>query len=521
MGSPPTTPKSDRMEVPLAMSGSGEPEVDPCHEEFFDIVVIGAGISGINTARTIAHQAPPGTTYVIFDKRSQIGGTWDLFKYPGVRSDSDMFTFGFSWNPWDKEKPLATGAEIAAYLAESAAKVGADKHMRFHHSVTSVDWSSHTSRWTVAVRDQKNKLKTFQARFIVMGTGYYDHSEPMDAPIPGLERFSGDVIRPQFWPSNYTHVNKKIVIIGSGATAVTLLPNLAEDAKHVTMLQRSPTYIVALPMSRGIFTRLWQALLPHAIIRRLSRLQHILMGYMIYYYSRKYPQKVREAVEKATALLLPSNILVNPHFTPRYDPWDQRLCVCPEGDFFAALRSTKASIVTDVIEEVTASEIVLKSGQRLRPDVIIPATGLKLQFAGGIQISVDGTVVDPATKFSWNGCMLQDVPNMAFIIGYVNASWTLGAEATGALLARLWRKMKAVDKVVALPRLDEPGKMQQVPLFNLSSTYFRNSSRVFPKGGIGQWAQKKNYFSDIWKASWGDLSTGLELRDQAQVTPLA
>ncbi|KAH7121554.1 hypothetical protein EDB81DRAFT_814085 [Dactylonectria macrodidyma] len=512
MESPPIMNGSDKTGSPLTMTGSEESESRPQHEESFDVVIIGAGVSGINTARTIETGAPPGTSYVILDKRSQIGGTWDLFKYPGIRSDSDMFTFGFSWNPWNKEKPLATGPEIAAYLTDSAAKVNADKHMRFHHSVISADWSSDNSRWTVLARDGNNELTAFQTRFIVLGTGYYDFNEAMFAPIPGLNNFKGDVIQPQFWPSNYNYLNKNIVVIGSGATAVTLLPNLAEDARHVTMLQRSPTYIAALPMSRGLFTRIWQAFLPRFITNRWNRLQHILMGYILYNYSRKNPQKVREALEKASAQQLPPNIPVKPHFTPRYKPWDQRLCVCPDGDFYTALRSTKASIVTDIIEQVTETEIVLKSGQRLQPDVIIPATGLKLQFAGGIRISVDGDIIDPTTKFSWQGCMLQDVPNLAFVIGYVNASWTLGAEATGVLLARLWSRMKATGTMVALPRLETPEEMQQVPLFELSSTYFQISNKVFPKGGIGQWAQKKNYFVDVWKASWGDLSSGLELR---------
>ncbi|KAJ3543591.1 hypothetical protein NM208_g2298 [Fusarium decemcellulare] len=489
-----------------------DPKVKAQSEESFDIVIIGAGVSGINTAHTVKTKAPPGTAYVILERRSQIGGTWDLFRYPGIRSDSDMFTFGFSWNPWTKEKPLATGPEIVSYLLDSASKVGADKHMRFHHSVISADWSSDNSRWTVTARDGNNELVSFRTRFVVLGTGYYDFNEPMFAPIPGLDRFQGDIIKPQFWPSDYNYLNKNIVIIGSGATAVTLLPSLAADAKHVTMIQRSPTYIAALPMSRGFFTRLLQAFLPSFVTNRLNRLQHILMGYILYSYSRKNPRKVRDTLEKASAAQLPSDVPVKPHFTPRYNPWDQRLCVCPDGDFYTALRSTKASIVTDTIDEVTETEIVLKSGQRLHPDVIVPATGLKLQFAGGIPISVDGKIVDPTTKFTWQGCMLQDVPNMAFIIGYVNASWTLGAEATGVLLGRLWGRMKSSGANVAIPRLEAPENMQQVSLFALSSTYFQGASKVFPKGGVGQWSQKKNYFVDVWKATWSDLSAGIEFR---------
>lgn len=502
--------ESNNSKVSPTRSRSGKSESKPQREESFDIVIVGAGVSGISTARSIEKEAPAGTSYVILEQRSQIGGTWDLFKYPGIRSDSEMFTFGFSWNPWNKDKLLATGPEIVAYLTDSAVKVGADKHMRFHHSVISADWSSADSRWTVVTRHGNNELTAFKARFVVLGTGYYDYNEPMHSPIPGLENFKGDVIHPQFWPENYKYFDKNIVIIGSGATAITLVPNLAEDARHVTMLQRSPTYIAALPMAPGLPTRIAQSLLPQFLSNRFNRVHHLIMGYWFYYYSRMSPEKVRDALAKASADQLPQNVPVDPHFTPRYKPWDQRLCVCPDGDFYTALRSTKASVVTDVIEQVTENEIILKSGQRLQADVIVPATGLKLQFGGRIRLSVNGEAVDPSTKFSWMGCMLQDVPNLAFIAGYVNASWTLGAEATGRLLARLWSRMRATGHVVVQPELDGPDGIQEVPPFHLSSTYILKSGRVFPKGGVGPWGPKKNYFVDMWRANWCDLSIGLK-----------
>ncbi|KAL1867649.1 hypothetical protein VTK73DRAFT_4048 [Phialemonium thermophilum] len=492
----------------------GKGTAQPQRAESVDVVIIGAGVSGIQAARSIQTGAPKGTTYVILDRRDRIGGTWDLFRYPGVRSDSDVFTFGFSWNPWPRGGPLATGPEIARYLAASATQIGADRHMRFRHRVVSLDWTSDDKRWNVAAaRAESHEPVLFRARFVVLGTGYYDAQEPLQSPVPGLDRFQGDVLRPQFWPEDYRYVNKHIVVIGSGATAVTLLPSLAEDARHVTMVQRSPTYIASLPTTPAPWTRLWQFFLPRAVARRWDRLLRIVLTYVLWHVSRRHPQKVRRLLERASAAQLPSRIPVRPHFAPRYNPWDQRLCVCPDGDFYRALRSTKASVVTDVIDQVTEREIVLGSGRRLRPDVIVPATGLKLQFAGGIRLSVDGAPVDPATRFSWRGCMLQDVPNLVFVLGYVNASWTLGAEATGVLMARILSHMQKCGADVAVPSRegsDEGEGMERVPLFDLTSTYLRGVDKIFPKGGVGQWAPKKNYFVDLWQATWGSFSPGLK-----------
>lgn len=483
----------------------------PRSREHVDIVIIGAGVSGINTAHYIKTSAPRGTSYVILDRRGHWGGTWDLFKYPGIRSDSDMFTFGFSWNPWNLDKPLGSGPEISAYLSESAAIVGAEKNTRFHHHVLSSHWSSTTSNWAVTAKTNADNYVEFSCRFMVLGTGYYNYDEPMHAPIPGLDKFAGPVVQPQFWPDNLDYMNKNILIIGSGATAVTLLPNLAEDAKHVTMLQRSPTYIATLPTSKGLFARIFQAILPRFITHPWNRILHISLGYMLYYYCLAYPAKAREALEKGSAKQLLPGTPIKPNHSPHYNPWEQRLCICPDGDFYAALRSGKASIVTDRIERITENTVVLVSGRKLQPDIIVAATGLQLQFAGGIKISVDGNVIDPSTKFTWKGCMIQDVPNFVFVIGYVNASWTLSAETTATLFMRLMRRMKAVGATVALPTLEKPETMPVIPLFNLSSTYFQSSAKLFPKGGVGQWAQKKNHIIDVWESSWGNLSNGLKL----------
>ncbi|KAF2017744.1 FAD/NAD(P)-binding domain-containing protein [Aaosphaeria arxii CBS 175.79] len=481
-------------------------------KESFDVVIVGAGVSGINTARYLESDAPRGTSYVILDRRSHWGGTWDLFKYPGIRSDSDMSTFGYSWNPWHLDKPLATGPEIATYLSSSAAKVGADQHTRFQHQVLSANWSSAASRWTVTATKSDGERVDFICRFMVLGTGYYNYDEPLKTTIPGLDQFSGRVIKPQFWPEKLDYMNKKIVVIGSGATAVTLLPSLAEDAKHVTMLQRSPTYIATLPMSGGIVSKVLGAILPKVVVRRWNRVRRLLMGYMFYYFCMWYPKQARDLLERGSALQLLPGAPVRPNHSPRYNPWEQRLCVCPDGDFYAALRSGKADVVTDVIEEVTSHSIVLKSGQKLQPDIIVAATGLQLQFAGGIKISIDEQAINPSSKFAWKGCMLQDVPNLFFVIGYVNASWTLSAETTATLLVRLLWRMRARGANVALPTLQQPEKMTQVPLFNLSSTYVKGSASIFPKGGIGQWAQKKNHIVDAWQSSWGDIVSGLTLK---------
>ncbi|KAF9880250.1 hypothetical protein CkaCkLH20_02204 [Colletotrichum karsti] len=479
--------------------------------DIFDVIIIGAGISGINTAYYLQAHGPSGASYTILESRGQIGGTWDLFRYPGIRSDSDIFTFGFSWNPWKGLEPLASGPAIKSYLQESISMHGIDKHINFHHQVSSADWSSAESLWKIQATVGGEKVKTFRARFIVLGTGYYDYDQPLAAEIPGIRNFSGQVVHPQFWPEDLDYRNKNVVIIGSGATAVTLLPNIATDASRTTMLQRSPTYITGLPTQKTFISRLMLSVLPRSISSRIFRVQFMLLGYLLYYYCQMFPKSARRALLGRAAKELPPGMPIDPNFSPRYNPWDQRLCVCPDADFFAALRAGKADVVTDVIETVTDKEIKLKSGKTLRPDIIVTATGLKIRFAGGISLSVDGNPVDPNQKYGFKGCMLQDIPNLAYIFGYANASWTLGAEATSSYLVRLWRAMRANGIRSVTPYLENPGSMKPKPVMGLTSTYVKNATKVFPKAGDGLWAARRFYMVDLWRAMFGNLFVGMKV----------
>ncbi|RBA22480.1 hypothetical protein FPRO05_00827 [Fusarium proliferatum] len=478
----------------------------------FDVLIIGAGISGINIAYHVQNEAPEPapSSYAILESRSKLGGTWDFFKYPGLRSDSDMFTFGLPWYPWRKNKTIASGAEISSYLEDAATHAGIHKNIKYQHRVLSAYWSSQKARWTLDVEVNGVLGHTYEARFLVLGTGYYDYDEPLATLIPGLESFSGTVVHPQFWPEDLDYAEKDVVIIGSGATAVTLLPNLTDKAKHTTMLQRSPTYISPLPLVDKL-AQLECAILPARLAGRVTRLRRAIRFFGFYWFCKFFPNTAKRLLRNLCIKLLPPNIPVEPHFTPRYDPMDQRLCACPDGDFFASLRSGKASIVTDVIRKVTEDEIILTSGTKLRPDIIVTATGLKLRIGGGIQFFIDDDPISIIDGFAWKGFMLQNVPNLAFVAGYYNAAWTLGAEVTGVAVVRLLRQMKSRGFSCVVPRLAKSDQlMEPQSFFKISSTYVKDAIKYTPKGGTGQWAHRWNYFFDLAKAYWGDFESGLE-----------
>src|SRR5215469_15524857 len=477
-----------------------------------DVAIIGAGISGINAAYRVQTQAPKGTTYVILEARDDIGGTWNFFKYPGIRSDSDLHTFGFPWRPWPERKLIADGPSILKYLRESVSIYGIDRQIHFRHKLISADWSSHDLMWTLNVQ-VNDELRILHARFLIMGTGYYDYEEPLQAFIPGLDRFKGKVVHTQFWPEDLEYEGKRMVIIGSGATAVTLLPSVAERAEHVVMLQRSPSYVFSLP-SKDKIGALIHRLLPSSIAYWIQRVQWILLGYTLYYYCRIFPNSAKRFLRRETIRQLPKDIAHDPHFKPAYNPWEQRLCLCPDGDFFKALRKGKASIATGSIETVTETGIELQDGSFISTDIIVTATGLKILIAGGARFSVDGKLLNPAEKFLWKGVMMQDLPNAAFVVGYTNASWTLGADATAQLITRLLKMMQKKGVVAAVPRLENPEKMKSVPMLNLDSTYIRRAASMMPKAGEGQWAPRSNYFVDIKEAKWGDIVSGLQFYKQ-------
>ncbi|GIZ49271.1 hypothetical protein CKM354_001230300 [Cercospora kikuchii] len=482
-------------------------------ENNYDVIVIGAGISGINFGYRL-QERNPHLSYCILEGRHELGGTWSLFNYPGIRSDSDLYTFGFPWRPWSATNAIAQGDLIWNYLKESAEMYGIDKKMKFNHQVDEAKYSSTTKSWELEVTANKSEKKTFKSRFMLLCTGYYDYHTPMKAEIPGIDNFKGQVIHPQFWPKDLDYTNKEVVVVGSGATAITILPVMAEKTKHITMLQRSPTYVLAVPaedptdnLLRKLFG--WIPSVSHSLIR----LKWVIMPLIMTTYSALAPKRARDLMHKLMSKQLPSSVPRDPHFTPKYYPWEQRMCMCPDGDFFKSLRKGTSSVVTGNIKNITEDTIQLQDGQELHPDIIVTATGLKLSFAGGMKVSVDNKPFDIPSKFVWKGVMIEDLPNAAFVIGYVDASWTLGADATAQMVTRILNKMKKEGAVEVIPRQSEWDRknVKEANIMRLNSTYVQKGKDAVPKAGDrGQWVPRSNYFKDIMMAWFGDIKTGAE-----------
>jgi cation diffusion facilitator CzcD-associated flavoprotein CzcO len=482
----------------------------------FDVIIIGAGVSGINAAYRVQHDAPADTSYAILESRNSIGGTWDVWRYPGIRSDSDIFTFGFGWNPWPGKESLAAGAKIKQYMIDSAQLAGIDKHIRYQHKVLSANWDPRDKCWEVAVQragqddDANDAPQMFRSRFIFLGTGYYDYKDPLHSAIPGLENFRGKLIRPQHWPQDYDYTGKEMVVVGSGATAISIVPAVAKRVKHVTMLQRSPSWYFPLK-EYGRVAGFLRAIFPERLARHLNRYRWMIQAQILLFVCRNMPTIAGSVLRFATSRELPKGTDWNKHFQPRYGPWDQRLCVVMNGDFFAALRSGQASIATDHIDTVTADSIVLKSGHALSADCIVAATGIQLKFGGNVQFSIDDKPFELIDKFAWKQCMLQDVPNLVFSFGYAENSWTLGANCAATVMIRVINELQRRKLASAKPHLDtsEKDRMQPRPMWQLTSTYLKNMTSVFPKGGTGQWRPRGYYFADLWAARWGSLTKGL------------
>lgn len=492
--------------------------------ESYDIIIIGAGLAGINCAYRLQTQLPDAK-FTILEARDTIGGTWELFKYPGIRSDSDLHTYGFAWEPWPYEHPIAEGHLIMSYLHSCVDKYGLGRYMQFKSKVTGSDWDSNRRRWTLTVDHAQGvqRTRTLEASFVVLGTGYYDYDAPLPVVIPGLERFRGDVIHPQFWPTDYDFTDKQVVVIGSGATAITLIPNLAPKTKHVTMLQRSPTYI-ASTYRLAPFDGLWCSfLLPKKVKAWLNWLYYAIVPYYRVILCQYYPQVAREALLKSMGDQLPASIKIDPHFTPRYKPWEQRVCLSPGGDFFQSLHEkdgepAKAGVVTANISTVTEDGILCEDGQKLMADVIVTATGLKVQWGGGIPFRVDGEPMNLADHVIWDGCMINDVPNLMYMIGYARASWTVGVDNTAIMLCRLWKDMKRRHKDVAIPAFPKDAgsvgaEDKQCWLGGLTSTYLRNDNS-FPftlEHGRGPWKARGNVWYDWLHARFGSVRKDLAL----------
>jgi cation diffusion facilitator CzcD-associated flavoprotein CzcO len=465
-----------------------------------DVLVVGAGLSGIGAGHYLQTHCP-WARYEIFEARSSIGGTWELFRYPGIRSDSDMHTLGYSFRPWDGEESIAEGAAILRYIEDTAAAAGIDRHIHLDHRVVAADWVGDESCWHVTIERLSGggRVETLHvtAGFVFACSGYYRYDHGYLPDFAGMEDFAGTLVHPQQWPDDLDYANKEIVVVGSGATAITLVPALARSAAHVTMLQRSPGYIAALPV-RSPVAELLRRILPPKAAGTAAKWFHALLTETFYRVCRRWPKQIRRMLLKAVTHNLPEGYDVATNFTPRYDPWDQRFCAAPEGDFFAAIREGSVSVVTDRIERFTGSGILLDSGRELRADIIVTATGLELLFLGGIALSVDGGAVTPSEHLTYKGMMIEGVPNLAIAIGYTNASWTLKCDLTCDYVCRLLNHMRQHGLSACVARNDDPSvTVDGEPLLNLTSGYIRRSAHLLPKQGARQpWRVSHSYLRD-------------------------
>jgi monooxygenase len=487
--------------------------------EHLDVLIVGAGISGIDAAYHLQTRCA-GMTYRILEARDRIGGTWDLFRYPGIRSDSDMYTLGFPFRPWPGDKAIADGGSIRDYVEETAREFGIDRRIRFGHAVKSASWSSAEARWAVET-ESGGERRLFTCRFLFLCSGYYDYERGYRPEWPGEAVFGGRIVHPQFWPDDLDYAGKKVVVIGSGATAVTLVPALAEKAEHVTMLQRSPSYVVSRP-SRDAIAKALQRHLPLSWADRITRWKNVLLGIFFFSQARRKPAKARETILKLAAADLPPGYDIERHFSPSYDPWDQRVCLVPDGDLFDAIRGGGVAVATDVIESFTERGLRLASGEELPADIVVSATGLVVKLMGGISLTVDGEPVDPAGRITYKGMMLSDVPNLALSFGYTNASWTLKCDLTSRYVCRLLNHMQAQGLDGCVPRLP-PGGVERRPMLDFSSGYVRRAEGILPaQGAAPPWRVHQNYIRDVAALRFGSVTdAAMEFRRSVDSPPPA
>lgn len=474
--------------------------------EHFDVVIVGAGISGISTAWHLQKRCPT-KSYVILERRANIGGTWDLFKYPGIRSDSDMFTLGFRFKPWTSAKSIADGPSIWNYINEAAQENGIDRHIRTNHRVLNADWSDAENRWTVTV-EADGEQKQITASFLSVCSGYYNYDQGYSPEFPGAADFAGQIVHPQHWPEDLDYTGKRIVVIGSGATAVTLIPSLVKGgAGHVTMLQRSPTYIGSLPLVDPVAEKA-NKYLPKNLAHFVNRWKAITFSTAQYQLSRRFPQYMRKTLMTMAQRRLPEGFDVQKHFGPRYNPWDERLCLAPNGDLFKTIRAGKAGVVTDTIEKFTETGIKLTSGEELAADIIITATGLNMQLFGGASLTRNGDEVDLTKTMTYKGLMLSGVPNMAITFGYTNASWTLKADLVSEFICRVLNYMDANGFDRVEPQHPD-GDVDELPFMDFSPGYFRRAMDSLPKSGSrAPWRLKQNYFVDLRMIRYDKVDEG-------------
>jgi monooxygenase len=472
-----------------------------------DVLIVGAGLSGIGAACHLRDECPD-RTFAILEARHAIGGTWDLFRYPGIRSDSDMFTLGYAFRPWTGAKSIADGSSIREYVRQTAAERGVTEHIRFHHKVLDAEWSSAQARWTVrAQRTDTGETVTLTCAFLFVNSGYYRYDKGFSPEFPGVADFAGTVVHPQHWPEDLDHTGKRVVIIGSGATAVTLGPSMAATAEHVTMVQRSPSYVLSLPERDQLAARL-RRLLPPKLAYQVVRWKNVLTATVFFQLSRRRPAAVKRFLSKNVRAQLPADFPVDTHFSPRYDPWDQRLCFVPDGDLFRAVSEGKLSIVTDTIETFTEKGLRLGSGEELPADIIVTATGLNLLPIGGMTLTVDGMPVEIGKTLAYKGMMLSGVPNFALTIGYTNASWTLKADLVAGYVCRLLNHMSRHGYRFCTPT-PSPDTVAAAPLIDLRSGYVLRSVDQLPKQGpAAPWRLYQNYPRDVLLMRYGSLRDG-------------
>lgn len=486
---------------------------------YVDVLIVGAGLSGIGAACHLQKECPR-KSFAILEGRASIGGTWDLFRYPGIRSDSDMYTMGYRFKPWRDAKAVADGPSILNYIREAAAEHGIDRKIRFNQKVVNACWSSDTAQWTVESRhSETGETSVTTCGFLMMCSGYYSYDAGYTPDFSGAEQFRGTIIHPQKWPEGLDYTGKRVVIIGSGATAVTLVPSMAETAAHVTMVQRSPTYMVSLPGADAVANAL-RRVFPEEVVYTLTRWKNVLFGMLVYQMSQRRPELVKRLIKKQLRRELGPDFDIDRHFTPPYNPWDQRMCLVPDGDLFTALREGRASIVTDHIDTFTPTGLKMKSGEHLDADILITATGLDLIALGGASLTVDGQLVQLNKSTNYKGCMLTGVPNLSFVFGYTNASWTLKADLLCDYVCRLLNYMDKHGYRQVTPRLNDP-EVQDMPLLDLTSGYVQRAMDRFPRQGSKlPWRLYQNYFLDTMMIRFGSIQDeALEFKQvERQVT---
>jgi monooxygenase len=476
-----------------------------------DVLIVGAGISGIGMAVHLGRECP-GKSFAIVEQRDNLGGTWDLFRYPGIRSDSDMHTLGFIFEPWREQKAIADGPSILKYLNKIVDDRGLREHIRFGRRVQSAAWDSASARWTITMSDNGGAVHQMTARFLFMGSGYYDYDQGYEASFAGREEFAGQIIHPQFWPKDQSFAGKRVVVIGSGATAVTIVPSMAlapagEAAAHVTMLQRTPTWMFLRPAEDKL-ANFMRSIMPDEWAYRLTRFKNVRMQNFAFKLARSKPHKIADKLHKTLKAELGDRFNAA-DFTPPYNPWEQRLCLVPDSDLCVAMRAGKVDIVTDHIDRFDANGIVLKSGKHLPADIIVTATGLKLTMAGKVAFSVDGRAVDWPGHFYYKGCMFSNIPNMAIVFGYLNASWTLKADVVAAYVCRLLNHLDAVGADFANPAVDEAALAQE-EIFDFSSGYIQRALPILPRNGTAApWQLNQDYLKDRVIMREGPIDDGV------------